>query len=94
MKLIELTTPEQFLALKKNDQLIVEWTDFYVKHHQYYGGCTKIMTYYVVDNKTSHDEIILRTKGNHYFNWKMHLGLDRIGINTSQALSVHKIEVE
>ncbi len=94
MKIIKLETPEQFLALEKGDQLLIEWTNFFVKHSQYHGGCTKVMHYYVVDNKKSHDEIICRTKGNHYFNWKMHLGLDTIGVNTSAAMSIHKLEAE
>ena len=93
MKLIKLTKPEEFLNLEKNDQLLIEWTDYFVKHHQAYGGCGKIMHYYVVDNKKRCDEIILRTKGNHYMNWKMFLGLDTIGVNTSQAINVYKVEV-
>jgi len=94
MKITKLETPERFLELKKNDQILVQWTDFYVKHHQDQGGCTKLMHYYVYENKKSWDEIICRVKGNHYFNWKMHLGLDTVGVNTSQAMEIYKIEVQ
>jgi len=91
MKLIKIETPEQFLALKKNDQILVEWTDFVVRHRQDHGGCTKVMHYYIYENKTRCDEIICRYKGNHYFNWKMYLGLDTPGVNTSQAMEIYQV---
>jgi len=69
--------------------LLVEWTNYYVKHHQAYGGCGKKMHYYVYENKSRCDEIICRIKGNHFFNYKMFLGLDTPGINTSQAIEIY-----
>lgn len=93
MKLIKLKTQDQFEELKKGDILLIEWSDFFVKHSQYGGECDKLMKYKVVENKKPYDEIILRTKGNHYMNWKMYLGLDTIGVNTSQALQVYRLEV-
>jgi hypothetical protein len=43
-------------------------------------------------NKIRSDEIICKLKGNHYFNWKMHLGFDTPNVNTSQALSVYQVK--
>lgn len=88
MKLVKLTTKKDFIKLKIGDFILVKWSDFFVKHHE---NSHKIMSYSVYENKIRSDEIICKIKGNHYFNWKMYLGLDTIGVNTSQALTVYKI---
>ena len=86
MKIIQLTTPEEFLNLKRNDTLIVEWSDYFVKHTE---KSSNIMCYQnIYMNKIRSDEIICRLKGNHYFNWKMYLGIDTPNVNTSQAIKV------
>lgn len=71
-----------FEELNKGDLLVVKWSDYYVRHTI---GAKKIMTYNVVDIKTSAPEIILRTKNNHFFNWLMYLE------NRSNAEEVYAI---
>ena len=90
LKFIKLETLEQFEALKKGDYLVVEWSDSSVRHTP---NQKKIMKYKVYENKARQNEIICRLKGNHFFNYMMFLGLDTLGVNTSQALDIYKIEV-
>jgi len=68
MKLIKLETLEQFEELKIGDFIIVKWSDYNIKHNE---GMEKIMSYSIVENRKSNNEIICRIKGNHYFNYKM-----------------------
>ena len=89
MKMIKLKKEEQFLELKKGDLIAVKWSRFFVKHHE---NAETEMTYNIHENKSHSDEIICKIKGNHYFNYKMHLGLDTPGVNTSNALEVYLIK--
>lgn len=91
MKLKLADKLEDFTSLKKDDIVIVKWTDFYVKHHE---GSKKVQSYNIYENKTRCNEIICKLKGNHYFNYMMYLGLDTVGINTSQAMEVYIIYKE
>lgn len=72
MKFAKLTTPEQFINLKKGDLIIVKWSDYTVKHTK---GIKKIQSYNIALNKTegSYTEIICQTRNNHYFNWDRYL---------------------
>lgn len=65
----ELKTREDFINLKKGDVLACEFhrdVNDYPKKYRF-----KVFT--VVENKESHSEIILQTKNNIYFNWKLFL---------------------
>jgi hypothetical protein len=90
MNIKALTKLVEFEQLKKWDMIIVKWSDYACRH----SDKKPVEFYRIYQNKATHDEIICRLKGNHYFNYKMHLGLDRIGINTSQALEVWQIKEE
>jgi hypothetical protein len=65
----ELKTREDFINLKKGDVLACEFhrdVNDYPKKYRF-----KVFT--VVENKESYSEIILQTKNNIYFNWKLFL---------------------
>lgn len=88
----KLESLEEFEKLKKGDHILVKWSDYFVERQK---NANNIMTYYIEKIQKYDPEIICRIKGNHYFNYKMHLGLDTPDINTSQALEVYLIkEVE
>lgn len=84
-----LWTLEQFESLKKGDLIYVKWSDYFVKHHK---ESRSIMFYKIDEVKIENNEIICSLENNHYFNYKMYLELDTIGINTSQASEVWLIE--
>jgi len=83
MKITKLTTKEQFEKLKRWDLIIVEWSDYSIKHHD---DMKRIMTYRIYENKTRLEEIICKLKNNHYFNYDLYLK------GQSHALDVYKIE--
>ena len=89
MYIIKLESLEQFEELEKGETIIVVWSDYFVRHTQ---GASKIMPYNIEKLQKYNDEIICKIEGNHFFNYKMHLGLDTPGINTSHALEVYKLE--
>jgi len=91
MNIKKLESLEQFEKLEKGETILVIWSDFFVRHTE---GASKIMVYNIEKLQKYNDEIICKIKGNHFFNYKMHLGLDTPGINTSQALEVYKLEVK
>ena len=70
MKIELLNTIEQFKEIKKGDSILVEWSDYYVRHTP---KAKKIMFYSIYLNKDSHSEIICQIKENHYFNYEMYL---------------------
>ena len=86
---------DNIIELKIGDFLLVVWSDFFVKHHP---NSERIMLYSIKQIKVNQNEIILDIPWNHYFNYKMYLGLDTPGANTSQAQEVYlinkKFEVE
>lgn len=84
-----LCTLEQFEFLKKGDLINVLWSDYFVKHHK---ESQSSMFYEIDEVKLEKNEIICNLESNHYINYKMYLGLDSIGINTSEALEVWLIE--
>lgn len=65
----ELKTREDFINLKKGDVLACE---FHRDVHDY-PKKYRFKVFTVVENKESHSEIILQTKNNIYFNWKLFL---------------------
>lgn len=65
----ELKTKEDFISLKKGDILACE---FYRDIHDY-PKKYRFNVFSVVQNKESHNEIILQKKNNIYFNWEMFL---------------------
>lgn len=82
MKLQLMNKEEQFKNLKKEDLILVKWTNYFVKHTP---KSKNIMLYNIYENKDSQDEIICQIKNNHYFNYKRYIqGL-------SNALEVYKI---
>lgn len=85
MKLVRLTTREQFENLKKDDLILVKWWVFFVRHHE---GAREKMCYNIFENKARSNEIICRYKGNHYFNYELFLE------NRSNAEEVYLIEEE
>lgn len=88
MKLEKLKNLKQFQKLKRGQQILVEWSDYFVKHHD---NADKNMLYKIYKHKKEQTEIICQLKGNHYFNYNMFLGLDTPSINTSQALNVYLV---
>lgn len=72
MKIIELTEVRQFEELSKGDLLLIEWNDYFVKHTQ---NSKKVMLYKVKEIKLNTHEVILKAKGNHFFNYHLYLGL-------------------
>lgn len=85
MKTKKLKTLQEFKNLKKGDVILVNWGEAPRK-------AKKIMLYHIPKVQHEHDEIICNVKLNHYFNYKMHLGLDTIGKCTSNAKVVYLIE--
>jgi len=69
MNYIKLTELEQFEALEKGQQILVKWSDYYVKHTQ--GCSTNIKLYKIYENKERDREIICQKRYNHYFNYGM-----------------------
>ncbi len=88
MDIKELKSLEDFKSLTFGQQILVEWSDYFVKHHE--KSC-KVMLYRIYKHKRDQTEIICQVKENHYFNYNMFLGLDTPNVNTSQALSVKLI---
>lgn len=86
----KLETMDEFLKLDKGDTIVVVWSDNFLCHTQ---KSKKIMMYKIYDAKHHSDEIICQIKDNHYFNYKMYLGLDTQNKNTSNARAVYKLEV-
>lgn len=78
-----LESIDQFEKLKKGDDILVRWSDYYVKHTQ---GAKDIMIYKIT--KILGNEIICQNKYNHYFNYKLYLG------KNSVALEVYKISIK
>lgn len=78
MKMTKLTTPEDFIKIKKNDLLIVQF------EKPIYPFKNKVDAFRVYLNKIESDEIILNKKYNVYFNWKMLID------GCSNTLSVYK----
>lgn len=78
-----LESLDQFKELKKGDEILVRWSDYYVK---YTRGAKHIMVYkipVILEN-----EIICQKKYNHYFNYKLYLE------KKSVALEVYKISIK
>jgi len=86
MNFKKLTKLEEFQSLKAGDRIVVEW-------FEWFKGLKQIMYFEIPMVQHFENEIICNTKSNIYFNYKMHLGLDRIGVNTSNAKEVFLIEV-
>lgn len=89
MGITELNNLSQFEQLKRGQQILVQWSNFFVRHHD---KAENIMLYKIYKHKPEQNEIICRLKNNHYFNYKMFLGLDTLDINTSQAVKIYLIE--
>lgn len=79
---------DEIIDFKVGDFLLVKWSDYFVKHTP---NAEKIMLYSIKLIKPNQNEIILDLSNNHYFNYKMYLGLDTPGVNTSQALEIYFI---
>ena len=78
-----LESLDQFKELKKGDEILVRWSDYYVKHTR---GAKHIMVYkipVILENET-----ICQKKYNHYFNYKLYLE------KKSVALEVYKISIK
>lgn len=67
---IKLDNLEQFENLKKGDVILISWNS---KSEVWDKGMMGDMIYTISENRESCDEIILRYRGNHYFNYKMFL---------------------
>ena len=67
IKFHKLETEKGFESLKKGDEVIVVWKERECWNNSMKGN----MLYRVIDNYRKQHEIILRIKGNHYFNYKM-----------------------
>lgn len=80
MKFELLENINQFKQLKKNDTILVKWSDYYIKHNK---NIKTIMLYEI--QKILDNEIICQSKDNHYFNYNMYLE------KNSVALAVYKI---
>lgn len=85
MKMTKLESMDQFKNLEVGQNILVKWGEC--------GKGTKPLMLYSIP-KVQHDcnEIICDVKKNVYFNYKMHLGLDTKGNNTSNAREVYLIE--
>jgi hypothetical protein len=85
MKITRLETLEQFRNLTVGQTILVKWREC--------GRGTKPLMLYIIP-RVQHqcNEIICDVKKNVYFNYKMHLGLDTAGRNTSNAREVYLIE--
>lgn len=86
MNIKKLTTLEEFQNLKVGDTILVRWGEV-----PRLGK--RVMLYEISRVQHSYNEIICNTKSNHYFNYKMHLGLDTEGVCTSNAKEVYLVEV-
>lgn len=82
MKLEFMNTEEQFKNLKKDELILVKWTDNWVKHMP---KAKNVMFYNIYQNKSEQKEIICKRKNNHYFNY------DRYLQGLSSALEVYKV---
>ncbi len=82
MKVRKLTTLQDFESLKEGDELIVVW----MVRESWNNDMKGKMIYRVLENRKGDNEIILRIKGNHYFNYKLLLK------GESVAEEVHLIE--
>lgn len=65
-----LRKESDFIELKKGDIVACE---FHQNVHDYPKKPYRFGVFTVVENKASHTEIILQTKNNIYFNYKMYL---------------------
>lgn len=74
---------EQFKELKKGDEILVRWSDYFVKHTQ---GAKLIMFYKI--HMVLGNEIICQKKYNHYFNYNLYLE------KKSVALEVYKVSIK
>lgn len=63
-------TMKDFEMLKRNDCIIVQWSDNYIKHTP---KSKKISCYNIYQVKKDDKEVICKRKDNHYFNYKMYL---------------------
>ena len=84
MKFIKLMTIEDFENLSAGDLIIVKWDKYIQKHN----NCNEIESYKIYENKKRCEEIICKLRGNHYFNYDMHVK------GQSSALEVYKVESE
>lgn len=82
MKLEFINTVEQFEGLKKNELILVKWSDDWVRHMP---KAKNVMFYNVYENKAEQGEIICQRKDNHYFNYDLYLK------KSSSALEVYKV---
>ena len=87
MNIKKLTTLEEFEQLKVGDTILVQWRETR-------KTMKKLMVYEIPRVCHNFDEIICNIKQNTYFNYKMHLGLDTLGVCTSNARGVWLIESE
>ena len=74
---------EQFKELKKGDEILVRWSDYFIKHTQ---GVKPIMFYKIP--MVLENEIICKKKYNHYFNYNLYLE------KKSVALEVYKVSIK
>lgn len=78
-----LESIDKFNELKKGDEILVRWSDYFVKHTQ---GAKPIMFYKIPMVLGS--EIICQKKYNHYFNYNLYLE------KKSVALDVYKVSIK
>ena len=70
MKIIKLDTEDKFKSLKEGDLLLVKWKE----RESWCNGMLGIMLYKLPSSNCGHPhDIVLRKKGNHYFNYMMYL---------------------
>ena len=84
MDIKKITTLEEFQNLQVGDTIIVRFGECG-------RGMKEIMVFNIPMVQHQYDEIICDMKKNIYFNYKMHLGIDRPGICTSNAKDVFKV---
>ena len=70
MQIREINTVEEFENLKRGDMLLIEWSDYFVKHHP---KSKKIELYSIYKVYPNNHEVICRMKDNHYFNYNLYL---------------------
>lgn len=70
--MIHIYRPEEeadFTILKEGDNILVEWSDNYLKHHH---DARKISLYRVASINQKTQEVICQAKLNHYFNYRLY----------------------